>query len=508
MQARKIAVLVVHGIGEQKCFDMMEEIALNFVKGLRKENRGHVQVIHGDQTPKRSEELSWRELPLRVSWKTSKNQWMEVSFREVFWADLDLEMSWKRYWRLVGWTLSMSGVRAFSPNGNPGGTEEDDPAGHGLRSPLAPGFWRRLGDRAILFLVSVAVSPILILNALQRYFLARLRINFPQIDRIIYNYLGDVMLYQDWVLREDRVECFGEKSRVAIRRRMAQALLRTAAQVENGSLDGYYILAHSLGTVVAFNGLMETGPSLPNYLTEDEWANFPQSLKSQMAPTGADQMARRPPWLSPNDGINRKQVLSKLLGFLTLGSPLDKFAALWPAIVPIHKEGTRSPIRWANIADVQDIVAGRLDLLTNPGQAPGGTNALPVEGFQLRNYEWVWGRLLFTAHTSYWKVRKNRHSLMESVVDWIENSNGPFALPPNLFSVNAARFCFGASVLLCGVLALYAGSWALWSLYRWDLWELPPFWFALWVATFSAGLVLFFSVFRRIRERWKFGPQR
>ena len=60
-----------------------------------------------------------------------------------------------------------------------------------------------------------------------------------------------------------------EPPRAAIRRRM----IRVMIDVAKADYDRWYILAHSLGTVVAWNGLMEIQQALPNYLDRKCWKN-------------------------------------------------------------------------------------------------------------------------------------------------------------------------------------------------------------------------------------------
>jgi hypothetical protein len=48
-------------------------------------------------------------------------------------------------------------------------------------------------------------------------------------------------------------------------------MVRALVDVATANYDRWYILAHSLGTVVAFNGLMTHAHSFPNYLDERRW---------------------------------------------------------------------------------------------------------------------------------------------------------------------------------------------------------------------------------------------
>ena len=60
--------------------------------------------------------------------------------------------------------------------------------------------------------------------------------------------------------------------------------------------------------------------------------------------------------------MDREELFSKLRGFVTYGCPLDKFAFLWPSIVPINKQNAvfSNKFEWINIYDHTDPVADRL----------------------------------------------------------------------------------------------------------------------------------------------------
>ena len=95
----------------------------------------------------------------------------------------------------------------------------------------------------------------------------------------------------------------------------------------------WYLLAHSQGTVLAFNGLMETQQALPNDLDQQLWQDCESAIGAiTNAPLTPDEiskmMPRRPVWLRAEDGIDRRALFAKLKGVMTYGSPLEKFAVL------------------------------------------------------------------------------------------------------------------------------------------------------------------------------------
>jgi len=506
---KRIGVIVVHGVGEQKRFEHLEAIACNLFRALRYDKiRKHtvsIQLRRGDQVPHLSREESWFEAPAIVKWKDKSGEDIEVRFREVHWADLDLPMTGWRWLKLVGWSLGVSGVRLFDE------ATVGKPDVHGMCPPKGLSFVARVWVRAELFAVSLLFFFILITLDLIHWATTKLSISIPGIGGVrglIYNYLGDVKLYQDWFVRnDDHLETIGEKSRVAIRRRMVRVLAQTAIDVSRkeqdpNKLDGYYILAHSLGTVVAFNGLMETALALPNYLTEDEWKRLPDSLKQQAekdAPTL--QMPRRPPWLSKRDAADRAVWFAGLKGVLTMGSPLDKFAALWPAIVPVNGEPIPDNVPWINIADAQDIVAGPIDLFPKCGDAPG------VGGLQLKNKEkkkQIWGDqlCLFTAHTSYWKAKKGKERLINRLIPWLED--GKFEMPEHFIAPALGKVIFAGSLFGLGIFLLWFVAFLSHCLFftETSMARLMVDWLAV-----GAFVVFVSSIVRRLWEQHKFAKQ-
>lgn len=454
---RKLIILVVHGIGEQLRFEQLEGLASELYKTLKKLGRDpFVQVHTGEPGPHLSSEPSWRDTPITLRWRETTGGAVEARLREVYWADLDTRLNLMGLLRFVGWALAVSGVRFFKR------AAVGSPAAHGMCAPQALGRLRQAWLRFTLFLVSLLFLMLLGTIGLLDFALRRLSLRIKAVERgyrVIFDYLGDVKLYQDWFERNDaRADAIGEKSRVAIRRRMVRALAQTATEAQDDDIAGYYVFAHSLGTVVAFNGLMETEIALAAYLNEADWRNLPAAFKKQVTAALPERsMPRRPPWLDdaasraqpqaamPRAAIDRNAVFGKCLGFLTIGSPLDKFAAIWPAIVPINGQSLARPIPWINIADVQDIVAGdELELFQPyPGRQTLG-------GLQwVANQEWGDQRWFFRAHTSYWCSHPTQHRLIDALVPWLEGQR--FTAPANLISPRVAIVWFRASLL--GVVA-------------------------------------------------------
>lgn len=441
----RIGILVIHGVGEQTQFEYLEAIAGNLFKALSQDpaRKPQIQIRRGAQSQLHAPTESWRNVPAVVSWWSQETQrWIDAHFHEVTWADLDIPDTFLNWWRLVGWGLAMPGIKLVDS------TRTFQARQQHVCLPVRLSVGRRLSVRIQLFGVSLLFFLMLTSINMFSWVLRRLSITFAPIEHargIIYDYLGDVKLYQDWAIRDDGLEALGEKSRAAIQRRAVRALASMAGEVQHKRLDSYYVFSHSLGTVVAFNALMELGITLPNYFSEEEWAALPIAMKIQ---AGYDspvlQKPRRPYWLGKRDAIDRSVLFAGLKGLLTMGSPLNKFAAMWPAIVPVNREALAHPVPWVNVADRQDIVAGNNISLF---RSCNGTSTEEVAGLRLRNVPWADRLSIFTAHTSYWKADfmppnplgrvkgrltgQHPQRLMNRLIPWLETGDGGRFEPPD-----------------------------------------------------------------------------
>ena len=517
MSNERITILVVHGIGEQGRFEHLESTAANLYKALVNNSRKpRIEMRPVNHATRGSLEQSLDVAPTLINWRAENGGQIKASFREVHWADLDMPYTYCNWIKLVGWSLSVAGARFFAR------ARVGPPEAHAMCPPATISWYARLKVRLQLFGVSLLFLMLLGTVSLLNGLLERLSIKLPPLQKIgnlIFNYLGDVKLYQDWFKRDDeRIEVLDEQSRVAIRRRMIRELIAIAAKVERREIDGYYVLAHSLGTVVAFNALMETALSLPNYLSQEEWNALPGSLKkSQNRYLPENMMPSRPIWLdngaswevmAERDMLDRARLFSGLRGVLTMGSPLNKFAALWPAIVPVNSEELPHKVDWINVQDVQDIVAGATNLFE---PCPGKNT---VGGLVREDMLWSDQRTLFTAHTSYWKADgKTRDRLIDRLIPWLEG--GTFEPPQNRRNVWLSRAYFYVALALLSLLLLGTFTLLFWVLKRvydnvlvWDDFfisfcrEALP-WMGFFLAL-GAGIVLFCAIARGLWEKWRF----
>ena len=291
-----------------------------------------------------------------------------------------------------------------------------------MRRPRFPhGLTKR--DEFVARLKLFFVSNVFLMGAFTvglAVYLARRLLGYsaPNVVRVFVNYLSAVKLYSQ-TERSDGgfLDAYRAPPRVSIRRRMIRAMLDVAA----AGYDRWYVFAHSLGSVVAFNGLMENSHCLPNYLDEERYRQFYGSLvgpaqSQHFVGDTADMMPPRPLWLADDDVVYREKVLEKFRGLLTYGSPLDKFATIWPARVPIN---VREPFfhtdaEWINIYDPTDPVGASLDAFGGPG-AP-----FPESVLQPKNYGYRAHWLLLYSHLCYLRVHEGRKcELSDAAVEWV-----------------------------------------------------------------------------------------
>jgi hypothetical protein len=238
---------------------------------------------------------------------------------------------------------------------------------------------------------------------------------------LIFRFLGDVKIYE-------RPGGPGKGSmldpntpmRATIRRRMVSRMLQVAQQ----PYDRWYIFAHSLGTIPAFNAIQDAELTLPNYLTRAEWESLRPEFKTDkpfvppnQTPSTNFMMPRRPPWLSDTDGISRLRLFEKFGGLLTFGSPLDKFAGLWPRVVTLNRQAAVFPedSEWVNLHDPTDPVAARLDAFDVPAKSVD-TDADDRKALVPQNFACRSSLVFGLSHIRYFKPRNRGPGVMPAAI--------------------------------------------------------------------------------------------
>lgn len=370
----RIGVLAVHGIGEQRRGQHLDKVAKALATVWKEQHKPARVVAHGKREGVISIDICGPDLP-----------WRRVEIREVYWADADEDprslvansCHTLHFWI---WGLSQWRCKFVRNNASP----------HTIMSrPKRPSrtHWVRLR----LFGVAVCFLLLGLTWEVARFLLRRLtllRNARVSGSGVLVRYIGDVQLYMQKAYRWSPQGALPmDRPRDLIRRRMVHGLVEMASK----KYDRWYVVAHSQGSVVAHNGLMEHDAALANYFDAHAWKNTCPNLRTGNAVSGGqDMLPSRPCWLADDDGISRKALFEKLKGFITYGSPLDKFATLWPHIVLENKD--RSPLqdcKWFNIFDPMDPVAGKLDLFGSS------------KGFKPKNVPYKASCPFILAHISY-----------------------------------------------------------------------------------------------------------
>lgn len=419
--SERIGIVLVHGVGEQKRFEHLSAETLQIVCALQNKpgvSEVSVQPRTTQDSPYAAEQQTWlaeNGAPLRIDF-IQDNARKTLFVHEVWWADLDTKTTLMEQIRFWFWALGRWGFLPYDVSKLDGFRKMEIPK-FPDNEESQRNFTTRLRLWFLGFSFLLAMATLFPLT----YLLRRFGLRIPGPD-IFYQYLGDVKLYQDF-LREGQGDLtdVGDPPRTPIRRRMVRSLI----DAYFAHYDRWYVLAHSLGTVLAWNGLMETGHCLPNYLDEATWK---KCLDLGDGLTGSDKNAgpvtnmrpRRPVWIE-DDGaiIHRKKLFSKLCGFVTYGSPLDKFAYMWSAIVPINKDKGVFDQRfeWVNVYDHTDPVAAEL-------KAYDGYNGV---GSSPENLCYKASPILLLSHIKYLIFKKDKPDCMvNQLTDWLLNADKTF----------------------------------------------------------------------------------
>jgi hypothetical protein len=290
MPSHRTGVLLVHGIGDQSRREFLDRVLTGLLPRIR-------AVARAGST---------------------------VRFYEVYWADLDREVSARERVRYNAWLM----CTLWRP----------------LLNPAARGSRRlpRLGVALLQVPVVVFGFAHWMVNvALELMTVARpgpLRAYGARWRRSLFEYAGDVALYVS------PQTLGGRTRRDAILGRFDRAL-RLAA----GECDRVHVVGHSLGSVIAYEGLAATGAGRP-----------------------------------PVDTL------------VTVGSPLDKYRHFWPIRRDSASTMRTTPAwnRWVNVTDIVDPIGARLHRFPATADGPGPENRV------------ISHRIAPTsAHNDYWEHR-------------------------------------------------------------------------------------------------------
>jgi hypothetical protein len=433
MPMEQVGVILVHGIGEQRRFQHLDGQLRDLVESLAGHDdvqRVSVDISAGRAAAFHAEQDTWNVGPEATVTVTVEHTLRgaptdtQLKVHEVWWADVNEPYSLAKQFRFWLWGLAIWA--------HPGKRRSGLGSADRVAPPEVPG-GKEAWDRLRLYMVACFFA-LLGFSIGTLTFLAKrlLLLQTPAVLRVLSNYLSSVKLYnQSWRYgaglvwaHEDFLDAVGDPPRVSVRRRM----IRTIADVACNNYDRWYILAHSQGSVVAFNGLMETAYAWPGYLDQDQWVRLCQTglagpaLPSLLVPAGR-LMPRRPGWAAARDIAYRRRIFSRLRGLLTYGSPLEKFAGIWPALVPISREPAMPvDVSWLNLVEPTDPVAGRL-LAYDQQPVACCPQAVDI------GYAGSWWLLL--SHLKYLTRRRAQPDAATATITWLLTDNAAlFSAPP------------------------------------------------------------------------------
>jgi hypothetical protein len=451
-----IGLLVVHGVGEQCQFEHLQEVAKKLALALENDSPSwfhvYIQINKCRSGPLGAKQETWNAqdgAPIVLHLRdTLRKKTIRFHLQEVWWADIDPPSSLRKIIEFWFWGLSLWNTRGFTKSPILGDPENKLILAEPISSCLYDRFrshclFRKLfaffgcqeasrrtdgqQGRRIALHVRLEYFGIAILFTILQPILAFfdqvfhvLGSRFP-ID-VFSQYMSKIRLYQRRGEKgQGHLQDLNSPPRFTIRRRMIAGLVKMATS----DYDRWYIMAHSLGAIVAFNGLSEPEHSLVNYLDEATWnlardkklhepgedakANTPDYIKRRMKPS-------RPPWLKGIDRIYRHKLFKDLDGLVTYGGAFRHFVDLWPGIMLCHNNGKdkdfNKKFQWFNIYDPSDPVA------------TVAKEIFPTEheGIKPIDIAYKAPKYHLLSHVSYLNIDKNsKDTLVHRLLSWMKD---------------------------------------------------------------------------------------
>ncbi len=423
---RRIGVLLVHGMGEQNPGDHAEKV----VRSLIASWAGDYEVRQvwqrartcpgcgrcldtaeqsGDGVgAKPSASREGPQIIARVQVGGGRNETVDLHLHEVWWADLGQRTGLRNWGRFTWWVVRAPFLVFRAGTGR---FDEKRWMKRGEAAGLVRVASLRSGlGRLPQFLVLFCFSILALITGLTWGLLRRLLHGFAPSPVVLLQSFGDVQIYTEGARTDTGSGTdMGLPPRVPIRRRMVQEMVAMAERDYNR----WYVMAHSLGSVVAFNGLMEPDYLLPNYLEEEHWDRLDERFKTEREDDDTEKMRpRRSAWLGSKDALSRKELFRGLGGLVTYGSPLHLFVDLWPHIVMLNKNDVFvEGFRWINVCSPFDPISGALRAFCRSEDAAKAR--LQPQSFRFSGNRWA-----FIAHGAYLKTRRARRDVAHYLGKW------------------------------------------------------------------------------------------
>jgi hypothetical protein len=412
-----LGVLLVHGMGEQKPFEHLRITARQMASFVAAAP-GLVRLSVSDEV------ATSGKITLDATFRRDGgDERVRLHLHEAWWADLGISGGVLEHVKFWLWGLGQWAAQAVRTGDKTRNTEQLMAVprfGRQESTMDEPGLLHHLPARILLAGAALLATLTFFTWSAAKQLISLLARRLPE-PSLIFLFLGDVKIFE-------RPGAPGKGSlldpdmpmRATIRRRVVREVVAMASR----RYDRWYMFAHSLGTVPAYNALQETELALPNYLSKADWERLSARFKtrSPFAPAGAHptterMMPRRPPWLDDADGIDRHRLFEHFAGFVTYGSPLDKFAALWPRVVPLNLQTAVFPMgsEWVNLHDPTDPVAARLDAFKVP-ETPADSEVRHGTALVPKNFACRASLIFGVAHVRYFRPRRRNSKSMPAAI--------------------------------------------------------------------------------------------
>lgn len=461
MVGKNIGIVLVHGMGNQKRYEFLKDFATRFEEALRQESSEPKPEVLIDKvelyrTPKRTRESSelfgfFGDIPMDHGQRRHLFRPVQIVHKsnvirlyEAYWADEDLTFSWYEKISYNIWLLTV----VWNPIFNWFSDRYTRPP-----MPFLRVFW----DTLLTLVAGSFLQLVEVVAVLFSFVLGRFEL-FRRFGEMIYEYAGDVKLYVSM-----REFFYHQTKKEVIQARFDEAMVK--AYLEN---DELHVVAHSLGSVIAFDGLSKH-----------------KVHPSKMAPELLRYLRDDAPGLVQGGGkeVEPIDIGAKLKTLITIGSPLDKFYFFWPSRreellqgkfilrlegaaggsqkwVAVEEESELKPeFKWFNVYDLVDPVGAKLDFY---GEAP----AKKKKGWQLLGFpvpENIPLRHYFRpsqAHTGFFRYKRFMKWLVK--VLYTEPAVPREKLEEKSKKAGIVRvLVVAAAVLLSSVIVLWVLEWAV-----------------------------------------------
>jgi hypothetical protein len=400
---KRIGILCIHGIGDQQRAQYVDAVArqfrehLNIIYGA---NRVFVDVP-GHKTNALTPDVSFG---VRID-----NDILIFDLVEVWWRDLGERPGFKRVIRFWWWALTLWTTTGFANTPTPGRSLP-------TRESISPirRFSISLTERARLFFQSLSFFVLL----LPAQLVISLLTVVPFIRRIdifhsVYAYMSSVKLYQQKKndTNQDVLDQVISR-RVRIQKRVINLFLSMA----ESEFDQWFVLAHSLGSVIAFKALMYDGCAFARSLTYDRWSRVENDWKIK-SPILSRNFLDKPPlpwWLSESDAIDLNAIYERFGGIVTYGSPVETFATLWPSIVEINDDLSHFHANWINLYDRRDFISSPVKSFNTV------SDHLSIINVEVDSH---W--LIAKSHTNYLTAKRASSDVLRNLIGWF---SGEFSI--------------------------------------------------------------------------------